>query len=353
MPSIARAYLRKNLVFAKCWNELEPHVYLDLVQTLAPFTHGLQILNDFAQQADRRYITPLFLANVVLAPINGILDSITSINKKQKLVDSRKNLEKQRHKLRLLFKYWYTYRYLQVLTKYAPKEHPNMLDLPDNWALQWYGNQQEGMDIAKLGVLPAFLLHLPRQFRKWDDTEEIDQNNDGFNTPFNTKLPVHHSFFDAVRMIKKPNSPTEVKNHASWDPVHLADKFMEEGQTEIQIQNFYKGENKKKESQDLAVLLEADEHPDVNMAELRAQPTPDQQTATTIKEIITRHMAPLATTKTNENDNRHSETLQAANRIANDLAQKFITPQTSIEISFEDIASHAQQSTKMEEECAV
>ena len=60
----------------KVWNSLEPHVIMELALSLFPFPEGRALFNDYVSNTDPRFSDPLFLAQIVLAPVNTIVKSL-------------------------------------------------------------------------------------------------------------------------------------------------------------------------------------------------------------------------------------------------------------------------------------
>ena len=66
---------------AHVWDKLHPHVFLQLFQSMAPFTEGMQLLQKLivTQGIPAVFFNPWFLAQYVLIPVNTIVDAIIDI----------------------------------------------------------------------------------------------------------------------------------------------------------------------------------------------------------------------------------------------------------------------------------
>ena len=153
-----------------------PELFLRTV----PFQGGLDVLSGFSK-SDNRYLDLLFIAVFVIAPVNKIVSILMSIADDQNIWDNRirdkKLKDKNKIKVKVLLRHWYTMQYLKALKKYQPaesienretKQKDEQKILP---GLEYYVSNylNQSARFGKLGLLPIILFNMPREFQRWKD----------------------------------------------------------------------------------------------------------------------------------------------------------------------------------------
>ena len=219
--SIGSKYYNNSNCFKDIWSLLPLTAYLELFQWVAPFKGGLHWLKQFAK-TDSRYMEPVFIAAIILAPVKKIVSCIMEIMSNNNMfsnsqVACKSTSEKNKKKTEIALLYWYTLRYLQVLSFYGPPkqlpldpqkekekaEEANMEEILENdhkqkqkkkkgkaSAKKGKENKQEkqsdpndlyGFQVwiddfmggtptfVEFGLLPMILYHMPREFIRWKE----------------------------------------------------------------------------------------------------------------------------------------------------------------------------------------
>ena len=172
--------------FKAVFHHLAAAVIPELFSRVAPYEGGLEQLTEYTK-ADKRYMHPNFIAGIILAPVTRIVSIIMEIMDQQDLwekpakgldcIKCIKTINKNKVRIEILLKNFYTLRYLKTLCAHPPPlqiEHKNeeIQKMQNNWfgfqelADKYLGTMPQTND---LGMLPVILYNLPREFERWHD----------------------------------------------------------------------------------------------------------------------------------------------------------------------------------------
>ena len=186
---------QKNLKMRTYWNQLEPHVYLELITSMAFLEEPNTRLLQFVSGADPKYIDAVFLANIVLAPVNTIVDNLCAMAEHIGKFNHAQKFAMAKHKLRILLRVYFLQEYVTILTEWKP-QHPG--DKMKQIQNEFYGSAPECMTFAELGLVPVILRYLPKKFAEWKENKKSNASKDDQDAIFNTNLPLHSSILDSI-----------------------------------------------------------------------------------------------------------------------------------------------------------
>jgi hypothetical protein len=182
------------------WRDIASAAIPELFARLAPFQGGLKVLAAFSK-ADERFLDPLFISAVIVAPVTKIAKVIIDILTNQNLIERNiKNLtvfKRNRVKVQRILEHYYTVRYLTVLQHCQVPEHlPDVNDEEIGKYWESYlamvadnlGVSTEAQRIGLYGLAPMILVNLPREFERWRDFYGQEGKGIQRNAPPGSKL---------------------------------------------------------------------------------------------------------------------------------------------------------------------
>ena len=230
----------RNFKLREYWNQLEPHVYLELITSMAflekPNNHLLQ----FVSGADPKYIDAVFLANIILAPVNTIVNNLCAMAENTGEFNHPQKNSMAKHKLRILLRVYFLQEYVTILTEWKP-QHPgadNMVQIQTDF----YGPGNECTTFAELGLVPIILRYLPKKFAEWKANIKTNTSKDDQDAIFNTSLPLHSSILDSV-LKQQMERPKIIEMQTGWRPSVIVRKIMDNENPIATVNQYFRNTN--------------------------------------------------------------------------------------------------------------
>lgn len=140
-------------------------------------------------RTDERYMDPMFITGVILAPVTKIVrilvEILTAHDLIKKVVTNNQVRKKNKIRIQRLLEHWYTMRYLKILvkspTRHLPNLHDDLVKLEEkpymDMVTECLGNTNEAVTVAMCGLLPLILVSLPKEFDRWKDCYGLAEMN--------------------------------------------------------------------------------------------------------------------------------------------------------------------------------
>ena len=190
-PSFGRLGL--NLKKKKTWRSIEVHAIYALFFILGYSREGLQILKDFLDSKYDEIYDPLFLAQMVLSPLNTIVDETLLKDAKQNdIYTTQANERNKLHKLTMMCRFDTLCRMLHILQKFGTepvmKKKQKLVNKLINHPV--HGTPaihaaEKNKSIFVTGFTAAFFLTLPEYYEAWRKYKEKDRDSQPLIYPAN------------------------------------------------------------------------------------------------------------------------------------------------------------------------